>query len=131
MNVNCLCITAGSIRVYVEHTIKPIIEFKDSNPLNIKYFGFSTLDQAVVRFFYNCRGDEVYTTSQLQSQCQQLNTTNSAYTQFHRIQDNSITDSDQYPIELPLYVAAEQNAHLLLASDDTYNDTRNGYEIGQ
>lgn len=99
--------------------------------MNIKYFGFSTLDQAVVRFFYSCRGDEVYTKSQLQSQCQQLNTTNSSYTQFHRIQDNSITDSDQYPIELPLYVAAEQNAHFLLASDNTYNDTRNGYEIGQ
>ncbi|XP_055311129.1 uncharacterized protein LOC129573947 [Sitodiplosis mosellana] len=121
--------SAGDIRAYVEHTLKPIIEFKDSNPLQIKYFGFSSLGQSLARYFYDCRGDEVYTKSQLQSQCQHVNTTSNEHTQFHRIPDNSITDTDQYSIEIPLYVAASHDAHILLASDNSFNSIRNGYEF--
>lgn len=122
--------TAGDIRAYVEHTLKPIIEFKDPNPLQIKYFGFSSLGQSLARYFYDCRGDEVYTKSQLQSHCQHVNTASNEHTQFHRIPDNSITNTDQYSIEIPLHVAATHDAHILLASDNSFNSIRSGYEFG-
>lgn len=123
-------LAAGDIRAYIEHTLKPIIEFKDSNPLQIKYFGFSSLGQSLARYFYDCRNDEVYTKSQLQSQCQHVDTTSDEHTQFHRIPDNSITDTDQHSIEIPLYLAASHDAHILLASDNSFNSIRNGYEFG-
>lgn len=115
----------------MEHTLKPIIEFKDANPLRVKFFGFSSLEQSSVRFFYNCRGDEVYTTSQLQSQCQYLNSSSNEYIQLNHMQDNAITDSDRYAFEVPLYLAAAQDAHILLASDSAYDNIQTGYEIGQ
>lgn len=120
----------GDIRAYVEHTLKPIIEFKDSNPLQIKYFGFSSLGQSLARYFYDCRGDEVYTKSQLQSHCQNVNTTSNEHTEFHIIPDNSISDTDQYSIEIPLHLAASHDAHILLSSDNSFNSIRNGYEFG-
>lgn len=84
-----------------------------------------------MRFFYNCRGDEVYTTSQLQSQCQYLNSSSNEYIQLNHMQDNAITDSDRYAFEVPLYLAAAQDAHILLASDSAYDNIQTGYEIGQ
>ncbi|XP_031630189.1 uncharacterized protein LOC116345171 [Contarinia nasturtii] len=121
--------SAGDIRAYIEHSLKPIIEFKDSNPLKIKYFGFSSLGQSLARYFYDCRGDEAYTKSQLNSRCQHVNTTNIEHTEFHRIPDNSITDTTQYDVEIPLYVAAQHDAHILLSSDNSSNTIHNGYEF--
>lgn len=122
--------TAGDIRAYVEHTLKPIIEFKDSNPLQIKYFGFSSLGQSLARYFYDCHGDEVYTKSQLQSKCQHANVTSNEHSKFYRIPNNSINDADQYAIEIPMQVAASHDAHILLAPDDSFDSIRNGYELG-
>lgn len=122
---------AGEIRAYVEHSMKPIIEFKDSNPLQIKYFGFSSLGQSLARYFYDCRGDEVYTKSQLEQRCQYANITSSEHTQFHAIPTNAIDNiPNQYSMEIPLHVAAAHDAHILLASDNTFNSIRNGYEFG-
>lgn len=121
---------AGDIRAYVEHTLKPIIEFKDPNPLQIKYFGFSSLGQSLARYFYDCRGDEVYTKSQLRSHCQHINSSSSELIQFNRISDNEINNADQYSLEIPLHVAATSDAHILFASDDSFNSIRNGYEFG-
>lgn len=118
--------TAGDIRAYVEHTLKPIIEFKDSNPLQIKYFGFSSLGQSLARYFYDCRGDEVYAKSQLQSDCQQANVSSNEHTQFYPISNKFINDV----LEIPLHVAAAHDAHILLASDNTLDSIRNGYEFG-
>lgn len=99
--------------------------------MNIKYFGFSSLQQSTVRFFYNCRGDEVYTASQLQSQCQYLNSSSNEFIQLNQLQDNSILPSDRYVFEVPLHVAAAHDAHILLASDSVYDSIQSGYEIGQ
>lgn len=123
--------TAGEIRAYVEHTLKPIIEYKDTNVLRIKYFGFSSLGQSLARYFYDCRGDEVYTKSQLQSHCQSVNASSEEHTQFNRIPDSSIIDADQYSVEIPLYVAASHDAHILLSSDNSFDSIRHGYEIGE
>lgn len=121
---------AGDIRAYVEHTLKPIIEFKDQNPLQIKYFGFSSLGQSLARYFYDCRGDEVYTDSQLQSACQHVNASSNDHTEFKPIPSNDITNADQHSLEIPLHVAASHDAHILLASDNSFDLIRNGYKIG-
>lgn len=118
--------------MYVEHTLRPIIEFKDPNPLRVKYFGFSSLQQSMVRTFFNCSGDEVYTTGQLQSQCKHLESSSTEYIQLNQLQpDNSLTDGDRFAFEVPLYVAAARDAHILLASNSTYNTIQSGYQIGQ
>lgn len=81
---------AGEIRIFVEHTLKPVIEFKDTTPLQIKYVGFSSLGQSLARFFYDCQEDKIYTKSQLESSCQHMNTTTNEYFQFNPIQNVSI-----------------------------------------
>lgn len=116
--------------MYVEHTLKPIIEFKDPNPLPIKYFGFSSLGQSLARYFYDCRGDEVYTKSQLSERCQYGNVSSDVHAQFHPIPSNAIADTDRYAIEIPIYVAASHDARMCVASDNSFNSIRNGYEIG-
>lgn len=125
---------AGDIRVYVEHQLKPVIEFKDTNPLQIKYFGFSSLGQSLARFFYDCDGEDVFLPSQLASRCQQVETIRSEHTQFNRIPDNLVDERnrnrDQYALELPLFVTSTSEAHILLASDNSLNNIRKGYEIG-
>lgn len=121
---------AGDIRAYVEHTLKPIIEYKDPNPLEIKYFGFSSLGQSLARYFYDCHGDEVYTNAQLETYCQHASISSNDYTQFYAIPSNSIGDTEQYPIEIPLHVAAPHDAHILLASDNSFDSARYGYEFG-
>lgn len=123
-------ILAGDIKVYVEHTLKPIIEFKDPNPLQIKYFGFSSLGQSLARYFYACRGDEVYTKAQLNARCQYANVSSAVHTQFHPIPTNSIADTDRYSIEIPMHVAASHDARMVVASDNSFNSIRNGYEFG-
>lgn len=123
--------TAGEIRAYVEHTLKPVIEYMDKNPLPIKYFGFSSLGQSMARYFYDCHGDEVYTNSQLQAHCQSVNVTSDEHTQFNRIPNNSIIGDDQYTLEIPLYAAASHDAHILLSSDASFDTIRHGYEIGE
>lgn len=129
MNIKTF-ILGGDIKVYVEHTLKPIIEFKDPNPLHIKYFGFSSLGQSLARYFYDCRGDEVYTNTQLNAQCQHVNVSSDMHTQFHSIPSNSIADTDRYSIEIPMHVAASHDAKFVVASDNSFNSIRNGYEFG-
>lgn len=116
--------------MYVEHTLKPIIEFKDQNPLPIKYFGFSSLGQSLARYFYDCRGDEVYTKSQLNAQCQHADVSSAVHAQFRSIPSNAIADTDRYSIEIPMHVAASHDARMCVASDDSFNSIRNGYEFG-
>lgn len=108
--------------------MNPIIEFKDPNPLQIKYFGFSSLGQSLARYFYDCHGDEVYTKSQLLSQCQHVHTTNNKYIKFQSIPNNAIINSDRILIQFPFYIAGDQNAHILISGDS--DDSSNGYEIG-
>lgn len=120
-------ILEGKIRIFVEHTLNPVIQFEDTTPLQIKYFGFSSLGQSIARFFYDCQEDKIYTKSQLESSCQHMNTTANEYFQFNPIQNVSIRDASQYPIGLPLYIDAPSDAHVLIAFDNT---NRNGYEIG-
>lgn len=123
-------ISAGQIRVYTEHSLKPLIEFKDSTPLQIKYFGFSSLGQSLARFFYDCQEDKAYTESQLISKCQYINTTSSQHMQFKHIQNVPIKRSNQYPIEMPLYIRALSDAHILITSENSDSSKRNGYELG-
>lgn len=123
-------ILAGDVKVYVEHTLKPIIEFKDKNPLQIKYFGFSSLGQSLARYFYDCRGEEVYTKSQLNAQCQRVNVSSAMHTKFHSIPSNPMADTDRYSIEIPMHVDASHDAKFVVASDNSFNSIRNGYEIG-
>lgn len=100
--------------------------------MRVKYFGFSSLQQSTVRAFFNCSGDEVYTAGQLQTQCQQLNSSANEYTQLTQLQpDNSIADGDRFAREFPLYVAAGRDAHILLASNSTYDTIQSGYQIGR
>lgn len=124
-------VTAGDIRAYIEHTLKPVIEYRDPSPLPIKYFGFSSLGQSLARYFYDCRGEEVYTKSQLQAHCQSANVSSDEHTQFNRIPDNSIMGADQYSLEIPLHVAASHDAHILLSSDASFDSIRYGYEFGE
>lgn len=125
--------TAGDIRIYVEHSLKPIVEFKDSIPLQIKYFGFSSLGQSQARYFYNCSG-ELYNESDLKTHCEHIETSDSEFTRFSKIQNNLIDgdndNSHQYALELPLFVTAPHDAHILLSSDNSFNAIRKGYEIG-
>lgn len=84
-----------------------------------------------MRFFYDCRGDDVYSTSQLQKSCMALDTTNSEHNQFIRINDNYIPQPDDNLIDFPLYIQASQDAHILLASNNEANNIETGYEIGK
>lgn len=122
--------SAGDIRVYVEHTLKPIIEYKDAKPLQIKYFGFSSLGFSLARYFYDCSGDKVYTKSQLNTRCQHANVSSALHTQFHSIPSNSLADTDRYSIEISMYLAGSHDAHIVVASDNSFNSIRNGYEFG-
>lgn len=124
-----MCV-AGDIRVFVEHSLKPILEFKDTSPLQIKYFGFSSLGQSLARFFYDCHEDNVYTKSQLQSNCQLINAANNEHSQFQQIENISQTRSNQYPIEIPLYIGATSDAHILIGAQNS-NVNQKGYEIGK
>lgn len=80
----------------------------------------------MARYFYDCRGDEVYAKSQLQSDCQQANVSSNEHTQFYPISNKFINDV----LEIPLHVAAAHDAHILLASDNSFDSIRNGYEFG-
>lgn len=122
---------AGDIRIYIEHTLTAIIEHKDPNPLKIAYFGFSSYGQAMARFYYDCRGDEIYTPSQLVQYCNHTSATQNVHNIFSPIGGNATTNPD-YLVRLPVYVTGKQDAHILIASDNSsLNQIRNGYEIGE
>lgn len=125
-------LSAGDIRVFIEHTQAPIIEYKDPNPLKIAYFGFSSLGQSLARFYYDCRGDEIYTPGQLSEYCEKYSTNDTDYQRFVPIGANAIINPDNYLVNLPVFVTAKQDAHILIASDNSSLDNiQNGYEIGE
>lgn len=122
---------AGDIRVFIEHTLTPLIEYKDPNPLKITHFGFTSYGQSLARFYYNCRGDEIYTPTQLAQRCEQTSTSDLEHTHFVPIGANAAESSD-HVVNLPIFVAAKQDAHILISSDNSSLDhIRNGYEIGE
>lgn len=128
---SCTFGVGGDIRIYIEHTLTPLVEYKDPNPLKIAYFGFASYGQSMARFYYDCRGDEIYTPTQLAQRCQQTNTTDFEHNHFVAIGENA-TASPDYLVNLPVFVAGKQDAHILIASDNSSLDQiQNGYEIGE
>lgn len=98
--------------------------------MNIKYFGFSSLGESLARFFYDCRGDEVYSESQLKQSCISLETDNSEHQRFHEISDNFISRPGDRLVDIPLYVQAPKDAHILLSSNNDSQNIQQAYEIG-
>lgn len=84
----------------------------------------------MARFYYDCRGDETYTPTQLAERCEQTRTSDEEHQHFVPI-GASATESPDYLVNMPVYVAGQQDAHILIASDNSSLDQiRNGYEIG-
>lgn len=121
----------GDIGVYIEHHIKPIITFKDTTPLGIKYFGFSSLGLSLARFFYDCRGDEVYSISQQHTSCSALETTSSVHNQFIKINNNSIAQPDVDLVDILINIQAPRDVHILFWSNNETNNIGIGYEISK
>lgn len=48
--------TGGLIKVFIEYQTEPLAEYRDKNPLQIKYFGFASYDNSPNKYFYNCEG---------------------------------------------------------------------------
>lgn len=117
--------------MFVEHTVDPLIEYKDPNVLKIAYVGFATYGQSLARFYYDCRDDEVYTPSQLAQHCELTTTTDVEYQKFVSIEAGAL-GSLEYLVNLPVYIVGNQDAHILIASDNSpIEQIRNGYEIGE
>lgn len=123
--------SAGIIRIYIEHSLTPLVEFRDPNPLKIAYVGFGSYKESLARFFYDCRGEEAYTPEQLVPRCEETSTqTKTTNQNFVPIESNKIDDSDDL-LNLPVFIAGKQDAHILVSSDNSSVDKiRNGYEIG-
>lgn len=88
------------------------------------------MGQSLARFFYDCRGDEIYSKTQLKHSCNNYETAESEFKQFTEIQTNLLSKSDGRVINLPLFIEGRKDAHILISSDDAYDKISDAYEIG-
>lgn len=107
---------AGKISVFVEHIDKPIMEWTDPDPLPIAYFGFASYDSILNRYFYNCLGEQPIAESQIQSACRQSTANEYEYDQFVPISGDQPAG---FLVNLPLYVMAARDAHVMLTPEQT------------
>lgn len=113
----------------MEHSLQPLIKFKDTDPLKIAFLGFGSFTNTSARLYYDCPGEEVYTPGQLAQQCDRTSTSEAEYKQFTPIDASALADPE-YPLNLPIYITGEEDARILLSSDNNAVDRiRNGYEI--
>lgn len=119
--------TAGNIRVFIEHQIKPIIEFKDSTPLKIAYFGFSSLGNSLARFYYNCTDENIYSREQLMPACEHTSVEKSKFNSI-RITDSNDIDSNRLRLDFQFFATAPGD-FLVRFTEDAQGQS--GYQIGE
>lgn len=120
--------TAGDIRIYIEHKVGPVIEFKDSVPLKIAYFGFSSLGNSLARFFYNCTEDNVYARTQLIDKCESLSNENSTMKTFRIADPNDVAKNSNLLLDFQFFVEAVNDYSVRFTMNE---HDKNGYQIGE
>ena len=117
----------GLIRVYMEHSVAPIAEVQDSNPLPINYFGFASFEHSLARYFYNCPGEHALSVQNLRALCQETTATEYEYKDFFPIDANHTRNG--YLAYFVVYIRADKDAHIGLSEGIGHSPHNNAYEI--
>lgn len=121
--------TAGDIRIFIEHKIVSVLEARDANPLPIKYVGFASLQHSLAEYFYGCKGEDIYTSNELKSNCTMYETKDNSFKDFYPLtskMQRKYATSD-YTLNTLFYVEARRSVRVSLSKDNRLSD---GYEIG-
>lgn len=123
-------VLGGEIRLFIEHKLVSILETRDAAPLAVKYVGFASLQHSLAEFFYGCKGEDIYTKNELQSNCTLYETKANTFKDFYKL--NSKIDkkyaANSYIVNTLFYVEARRGVKILLSKDEA--DISDGYEMG-
>lgn len=119
----------GEIKIFIENRDEPLATYKDQNLIQVKYFGFASYDNYLAKFFYNCAGENTYSSNEIENSCRFYESWENEYKEFFKITDIPRIRPEGYLIKFPVYIQATKDAHVLLsprAADDRADDV---YEI--
>lgn len=101
-----------------------------ANMKPMKYFGFSSFDNSLAKYFYGCESENSHPEADLRELCRYKAMENE-YNEFHKITDMAGVRTSGYIINFPFYVRASRDAHVLLTTVPEANREANEYEIGE
>lgn len=105
---------------------------KVGNVLPIKYFGFRSgeSNKILSTYFYDCEGTHADGYKDIRNECRYAEATEHYYKEFYKITDIPGARTDGYLVNLPFYLQALREAHILFTKGPTSNPADYENEIG-
>lgn len=103
--------------------------------LPIKYFGFASYGNSSAQFFYDCDdenalGENAYRENDIESNCRYAESNENEFKDFFQLADITAAQSQRYIINIPFYIQADSDAHILFSMEPKSNPDDFEYEIG-
>lgn len=124
----------GEISLHMEDPFKVIVlQAIDPSPIAVNFISFTTGDDSMVEYFYNCPTDNnelaSTKTKELTAKCQYVVTWENSYNSFYRTSDFNAIQPDGV-LRFPLIIRGDMDAHILLTSKK-YFSWEHAFEIGK